>query len=63
MPIKRPMPLGFIQEVQKIIEKMTNEEKSSIYLGGASRLGLDDAFGCLGYFYCYGLMDDEKSLN
>lgn len=42
---------------------MTNEEKSSLYLGGASRLGLDDAFGCLGYFYCYGLMDDEKPLN
>ncbi|CAD8108816.1 unnamed protein product [Paramecium sonneborni] len=60
--IERKQPKTFQEEMNKIINRMI-DSKSSLYQGGASQIGLEDALYCLGYYYQNGLIDQDEELS
>ncbi|CAD8164774.1 unnamed protein product [Paramecium octaurelia] len=60
--VERKKSKTLTQEMEKIIRRMM-ESKSSLYQGGASQIGLEDALNCLGYYYQNGLIDEDQELS
>ncbi|CAD8088023.1 unnamed protein product [Paramecium primaurelia] len=59
---EKTKPTTFTQEMEKIIQRMM-DSRSSLFQGGASQIGLEDALKCLGYYYQNGLIDEDQELS